>query len=184
MSDDWPRVTAVLRAVGLAPVFPGVAPSVLEAAQARGTAVHEAVEALVYGYLEEAEVPAPAAPYVSAFRKFLAEASFEPIAAERLVEHAAWRYRGHVDLVGWLHGHRALVDVKTGDADGAAVQVAAYVDAWNVQHPDQAVVAGAVLHLRDDGTYRYEEVELPAAMPVWHAALVVYQALVRMRRIP
>lgn len=176
MSESWPRVTRVLEAVGLRPNLAMVAPDVLEAARHRGTAVHEASEALAYGYLDESLIPPDAAPYVSALRKFYAESRFEAIAAEVTVAHPAWRFRGHVDLVGWLNGIRILLDVKTGDATAADVQVAAYFDGWNATRWLEPLQAAAILHLREDGTYRWEEVAIAAALPVWHAALIVYRA--------
>lgn len=174
MSDDWPRVTAVLDACRLGPDLSMVPPDVLAAAQARGTAVHEAAEAITYGY--EVDTPEVARPYVAAFRRFLADSQFEPVAAEVLVTHPVWRYRGHPDLVGFLNGRRALLDLKTGASDGAAYQVAAYVDAWSAERPSEPVIVGAILHLRDDETYRFDEVELPTAMQVWRAALIVFGA--------
>jgi hypothetical protein len=177
MTDDWPRVTHALRAVGLGPDLSMISPGVLESARRRGDAVHAAAEGLVYGY--ETEIPDEAAPYVSALLKFIADSGFEPLAAEVRVEHGAWRYVGRPDLIGWLNGHRTLVDLKTGASEGAAYQVAAYVDGWNHQHPREPITAGAILHLRDDGTYRLEAVNLAAALPVWHAALIVYRAQVR-----
>lgn len=173
---DWPRVTRVIQAVGLAADFAMVPAATLEQARVRGDAVHAAGEALAYGYFDEAEVPEPARPYVAALRRFLAESRFEPIAAEVTVAHPTWEYIGHPDLIGWLNGHRTLVDLKTGASDGADVQVAAYVEGWNAQHPEAPIAAAAILHLRDDGTYRFDEVELPHATPIWYAALTVYRA--------
>ena len=88
----------------------------------------------------------------------------------------AWRFIGHPDLLVWLNGLRMLIDVKTGDSTGAEYQVALYVVAYNEQHPTERITAAAVLHLRDDGTYRLVEVELPGAERVALCALVVYQA--------
>lgn len=180
MTTDYPRVSAVLKATGLGPDLSMVDPATRERARARGQAVHEAVEGIVYGY--DVEVPAEAAPYVDAFRQFVVDARFEPIAAEILVIHPTWRFQGHPDVIGFLHGrHRGILDVKTGEAEGAEYQVAAYVDAWSAQRPTESATWGAILHLREDGTYRFEEVELPHAIPIWHAALTVFHAQRRRR---
>lgn len=171
---DLPRATHILRAVGLGPDLSMVPAGVLEAARQRGDAVHQAVEGLTYGY--DVDVPAAAAPYVDGFKKFLVDSSFQPIASEIRVVHPTWRYQGHPDVVGWLHGHRGVLDVKTGAADGAAYQVGMYVDAWTAERPTEPATWGAILHLRDDGTYQFDEVDLPAARPVWQAAVIVYAA--------
>jgi hypothetical protein len=171
-----PRVTEVLQDVGLGPDLSMVQPDVLAAALERGKEVHAVCEALVYGYHDPHRVSDAAAPFVSALEKFLHESRFEAVRAEFLVTHAVWRYCGHPDLLGFLNGRRTILDLKTGDASGAAVQVTAYVDAWNAEHPAESVEAGAILHLRDDGTYRLEPVSLPAALPVWRAAVIVWRA--------
>lgn len=171
-----PRVTAILEAVGLGPDFSAVPPAILEAARARGAAVHALAEALGYGYLDDGDIRPELAPYVDALRKFYAESGAQHIASEFEVRSPSWRYVGHPDLLVWLNGVRVLIDIKTGDATGAEYQVAAYVQAHNEEHPTTRVTAAAVLHLRDDRTYRLAEVELPAATQVWIGAVVVYQA--------
>lgn len=176
MQAALPRVTVILKAVGLGPDLSVVAPAVLEAARQRGIAVHEAIEAAVYGYLEPESIDPTLAPYLDAWLKFVAESGFQPIAAEFEVRHPLWRYCGHPDVLGWLLGKRFILDVKTGDAAGAEYQVAAYVEAWNAERPAETVAGGAILHLRADGMYRFDEVTLPAAVPVWYAAVVVYRA--------
>lgn len=174
--SDLPRVTSILEAVGLGPDLSMVPEDVLTAAQARGTAVHAAIEAHHYGYLEEAAITPVIAPYFSAYLKFLAESGHEPIHSEIEVTHPAWRYRGHPDRIGWLQGHRALFDFKSGAAAGAEYQVAAYIEAWNAEHPSEPITSGFIVPLRSDGTYRLIEVDLAHATQVWLAAVVVYQA--------
>ena len=173
---NLPRVTDVIAAAGLGPDLSRARPEDVAAGRARGSAVHAACEGLVYGYLDEATLSPEVAPYVSAFRKFLAESRFEPIRAEYRVEHPVWRYCGHPDLLGFLTGLRTIVDVKTGDDTGAKYQVSAYCDAHTAQYPDEPVLHGAILHLRDDGTFRLDPVSLVAALPVFRAALVVFNA--------
>jgi hypothetical protein len=134
------------------------------------------VESLVYGYFEDRDVPPDAAPYVSAFQKFVVDSGFQPIAAEILVIHPVWRFQGHPDVVGFLQGRRGVIDVKTGDSSGAEYQVAAYVDAWTAQRPTEPATWGAILHLREDGTYQWQDVELGPALDVFRAALIVFRA--------
>lgn len=173
---ELPRVSHVLRAVGLGPDLSHVSADDLARAQARGAAVHAAVEGIVYGYDADVDLPPEARPYIDAFRRFVVEAGFQPIAAEILVIHPTWRYQGHPDVVGFLQGRRGILDLKTGDATGAEAQVAAYVDAWTAQRPTEPATWGAILHLREDGTYRWDEVPLQAALEVFRAALIVYAA--------
>lgn len=171
----WPRVTRIIRAVGLGPDFGDVPINVLAAAQLRGRQVHEAVAALAGG--RDEPVSPRAAPYLEAFRKFLADSGCRVVAAEVEVAHPLWRYAGRLDLLAWLRGRRAILDVKTGASEGADYQVAGYVDAWNAQHPTERVEVGGVIEVREDKTYRYREVDLPKALNVWRAALVVHGAI-------
>jgi hypothetical protein len=173
----FPRVTEILRATGLAGDFSRIPVPVLEAARVRGVAVHEAIEALVYHY-EGEPLAADEVPYVGAYERFVKDSGFDPIACEIEVIHAAWGYRGHPDLVGWLVSKRAILDVKTGDQTGAAYQLAAYRLAWNAEHPTEPVEVIAVLELRDHGDppYRLHEIESAGAERVWLAAMIVFQA--------
>ncbi len=174
-----PRVTAILHAVGLAPDFSRVDPAVLEAARARGVAVHAAIEAHQYGYLDQ-PIDLETAGYFYAYLKFLSDSGHEPIVSELEVIHPMWGYVGHPDRVGWLSGRRVLLDWKTGEAvdlDAAGRQLAGYRLAYHAMHPETPIDAVAVVQLREDGTYRYHEItRLPHHEQVFLAALVVYQA--------
>lgn len=174
MAEPLPRVTHILDAVGLGPDLSMVAADVLAAAMKRGTAVHEAIEALSYGYFEGCD-PAITG-YVDAYRTFVAESGYRVIAAEVEVTHPAWRYRGHPDSVGWIGSNRAVLDFKTGVSDGVAYQLVGYAEAWNAEHPTELITAAACVELRENGTYRVTEVDLGAAKPVWFAAVTVYHA--------
>ncbi|MGH7311367.1 MAG: hypothetical protein ACREK6_22005 [Candidatus Rokuibacteriota bacterium] len=173
----YPRVTQILCDLGLDPDFSGVPAGVLEAARKRGTAVHEAMEAMTYGFLDN-ETP-EIAPYLCAARKFLSESGYVPEVAEVQVVNDTWRYRGHLDNLGMLQTRRAIVDWKTADSleiAYASYQLAGYFDAWNTMHPTTPAQAAVAVQLRSDGTYRVWEIDLAAAMPVWRAAVTVHYA--------
>lgn len=185
MSEPLPRVTEILADVGLGPDFSAVAPDVLETARLRGTAVHEAMEALVYGYLDESALAEDVVLRLDAYRRFVKESGYETTHTEIEVVHAAWRYRGHLDTLGWLRRHRVILDFKNMDAIDlapAAYQLAAYRAAWNAEHPTEPVEALGVVQLKSDGTYRLHEVSAAEAEPVWFAAVMVYHARKEMGR--
>ena len=108
MDVKLPRVSEILSAVGLGPDLSMVPPDVLAQAQKRGRAVHEAIEACAYGYLDEAMLDPIVLPYLAAYRRFVAESGHEAIGAEIEVVHPEWHYVGHVDRVGWLLAKRCL----------------------------------------------------------------------------
>jgi hypothetical protein len=180
MGAELPRVTDILRDTGLGPDLSRIPADVLESARDRGQLVHAAIEALVYGYLDEAEVAPIAAPYLDAYRKFVVESGYEAKYAEVEVVHSSWGYRGHPDGVGFLMGRRILIDFKSGGAEGVEYQLAAYRAAFNAQHPTEPVEAVAALMLRRDSSYRFIEHAWADAEPVWLAAVTVFKA--RQRR--
>jgi hypothetical protein len=184
LPESWalPRVTAILTDVGLYPDLSHIPPQTLRLAQARGTAVHAAIEALTYVYDHDGLHDPELAAYLSAYQKFLHESHYQPARAEILVTHAAWRYRGHLDSVGLMGTTRLVVDVKTGMLGPVDYQLAAYLEAWNAEHPTEPATGAVAIQLKDDGTYRLHEVSLPRAVSVWQAAVVLYYAKREVRR--
>jgi hypothetical protein len=178
MADQLPRVTHILDACGLGPDFSRIPAAVLEAARARGSAVHAAIEAHAYGY-EQEPLPSDAAIRFDAYLKFLAESGHEAICSEREVIHPTWRYVGHLDRVGWLIGKRCILDWKNTDSvdvRAAALQLAGYRMAWNAAHPTEPVDLTGVVQFRSDGTYRFHDINAREAEPVFLAAVTVYHA--------
>ena len=174
-----PRVSAILDAVGLGPEFSAVPPEILDAARVRGRAVHNAIEAIVYDFLDESALAPDVLVRLDAYRRFVKESRYETLHTEIEVEHPTWRYRGHPDTIGWLVGKRALLDWKNTESvqlAPASYQLAAYACAWNAQHPTEPVVALAVVQFKSDGTYRFHEVSAATAEPIWLAAVMVYYA--------
>lgn len=172
-----PRVTEILATVGLGPDFSSVPPAVLAAAQKRGTAVHEAIEALAYGYLET--VDPEIEPYLDAYRRFVKESGHEAVASEVEVIHPAWQYVGHVDRIGWLQGRRVILDWKSTaalDVPAAGLQLAGYRLAWNALHPSETIDTTAAVELHADATYKFREINAAEHEQTFLAAVVVYRA--------
>lgn len=179
MSDALPQVTAILADIGLDPDFSMVLPSVLDAARARGVAVHQAIEAIAYGYFDESELPLDAAPYLDAYRKFISESGYAATISEIEVAHDLWRYRGHIDSVGLLRGHRAVIDwkaVASLNRTAVGYQLAGYHAAWNASRPTEPAQIAAAVQLRADGTYRFYEIDVNASLPGFLAAVTVWYA--------
>lgn len=182
MTRILPRVTQILDAVGLGPDLSGVPDGHLVVARRRGIAVHAAIEADGYGFLDEMTMlDSTTAGYFSGYRKFMVEAQHEPERSEFVVVHQAWRYCGHPDRLGWLPSHRGrkrcLLDwkcVAQPDLDAAARQLAGYVLAWESEHPDEPIDITAVVQLRPDGTYRYYGLDARAKIDVFLGAVIVY----------
>ena len=180
--SDLPRVTHILQAVGLGPDFSGVPAATLEAARWRGTQAHAAIEATVYGFLEESALDPDVVPRLEAYRRFVKESGYETTDIEIAVVHEAWRYRGRLATVGWLMTRRCILDFKSMDAmdftatRAASLQLVAYRAAWNSQHPLELVDALGIVQLRGDATFRLHEVSAAEWEPLWFAACVVFHA--------
>lgn len=185
MTTPLPRVTHILETVGLGPDFSHVPADVLDAARIRGSAVHAAIEAIVYGFLDESELAEDVIPRLDAYRRFVKDSGYETTHTEIEVVHPAWQYRGHPDSVGWINGKRLIPDWKNSDAvqlESASWQLAAYRAAWNAQHPTEPVEALAVVQFTHAGKYRFHEVNVAEAEPVWFGAMTVYRARKEMGR--
>jgi hypothetical protein len=174
---ERPRVTRILQEAGLVSDFSTVPPAVLEAAQRRGTAVHEAMESLAYGY--EVELDEKHGGYLRAAECFLKDYALECVVAEYEVTHTVWNYVGHLDYVGWFQGERILLDWKTSGAlelRPVSIQLAAYRMAWEVQRPKEPIAKTWSVQLRKDGTYKRHELNSRKWDHVFHAACVIYHA--------
>ncbi len=133
-----------------------------DAAAAKGSDVHAAVEAWVLGQ-PQPEFPDAIAPMMGQFAMFLEE--FKPTIemSEATVYSRKHHYAGTLDSIMVIGDTRLLVDVKTGKGiygDQVATQLAAYRFADFVGMPDgteqpmPSVDGCAVLHLRPK-TYQF-----------------------------
>lgn len=162
-SDNWPRVTAVLKGAGLV----DTAWFTTEMAE-RGTAVHLACQYLDEGDLDEASLDPDVLCRVKSYKKFKKEMDPRIHAIEQRVEHKELRYRGTLDRIVEMGGYAGILDIKgPGRAPWQGVQCEAYrrcVD-WTPKR--------WTLHLADDG-YNLVEHTAKDDWAVFHAALVLW----------
>lgn len=172
-----PRVTEILRAVGLAPDFSAVPEAVLEAARERGVARHAAIEADHYGLVEPEQEP-----LLGGYRKFLSDTGHVPWVSEGGMTNKVWGYAGHPDRVGQQGQTVVLIEWKPMGTNltAATYQLAAYRSCYE---PSTLIDVGLVVELNDD-SYRMTDVtqDLAAAWQIFQAAIVVYRAQQEMRR--
>jgi hypothetical protein len=149
-----PSVTQVLRPlIDLS----GIPPAVLEAKRDLGTRVHAACQFDAEGDLDEATVEDDVAPYLEAWRRFLAESDAVVLASERRVFNPLYRYAGTLDLELDMGSGPWIVDIKTSIATPLSTgpQTAAYLNA----RKGIANMRRAALRLRPDGTYRFDQLQ-------------------------
>ena len=146
-----PRVTEIL---GPYSDFSKVPSDVLEAAQERGTAVHEACAAYALGLYSP--VSEELAGYFESFRSWFDRFVVEVCAVEQEIINEKWGYIGHVDFIGLISGVRpkpvvAVIDWKTPFAESRSwhCQTQAYVEASKEKYGAEI---GGYLRLRKDGS--------------------------------
>jgi hypothetical protein len=163
-------VTGVLRDSGLID-FSHIPSATLEAARARGTAVHHAVHYFNEGDLDVAafrqDFP-ECAGYLDAWIGFCHERRFEALINERRIASRIHRLAGTLDCLGVLDGHAVLLDFATGNPAECAkdLQTAGYLllaqewaaedgllHSFFLRHP---VVRRYAVALRADGSCRVE----------------------------
>jgi hypothetical protein len=123
-----------------------------------GTRVHKLVEQLALG--AEPVVTADEAPFVDAYRAFLAEYRPRFLAVEEMVVSLRHGYAGTLDAIAVIGGETWLLDVKTGTGLYAetGLQLAGYASADAIGRPGTPkrfrlprATRFGVVHVRPDG---------------------------------
>lgn len=144
-----PSVTEVLAISGLVDLS-AIPFDTLERARQRGSDVHEWLEGIDLGLIDDEKPDDRIAGYVEAYRRFRVETGFVPDLIEHPVVNEAHRYAGTLDRTGTLNGKRTIVDFKATAAVEAhvGVQLAGY--ALALREPHERVA----LQLFPDSHYR------------------------------
>jgi len=162
--------TDVISAAGCGADFSTVPPRVLEAAIARGNAVHAAVHLLAEGDLDRATVDPSIAGYIAAYEKFVADTEYTPIVAEVPMYCPTYEYAGIPDQLGWLGARRIIFDLKTAFSlhpGPVALQLAAYHHLCDVMWPDEPLDGVYVFQPRANGTYRFRPLSTDRAWRIF-----------------
>ena len=125
-----PSVTQVLSASGLVD-FSGIPKGVLEAAQARGTAVHSAVHYYEEHDLDLGQFESDFPEYAGYLRSWIVwkgQVGFVSVLNEHRVASRRHQVAGTFDALGTYNGHPVLIDIKTGSPRDVAadLQLCAY----------------------------------------------------------
>lgn len=128
--------TEIVRGHGLAPNYSSVDPGVLRAAGQYGRDLHLALAYHWQGDLDRDSLTDELRRDTDAVVRVLEEAACNPVAVEMIVAHPGIGAAGTVDLLCELYPGRelAIVDYKTGAADGADVQLSIYALLLGVQY--------------------------------------------------
>ena len=146
-----PSVTQVIKSSGLVDYS-----HCTEYGRKRGTIIHEVVQLINEGDLDEDSVDPLIRPWISAYRAFLSDCAFRLYRSEMIVHSELYGYAGRFDMYGRVNKRRAIIDVKTGQiGPDVEWQLGAYMQAAKEcgLRPQTAFS----LQLRPDGTYRLRE---------------------------
>jgi len=147
----YPSVTTIMQEVGVIDTT-----FYNEAGAERGTAVHDAVSAMVRGDLDMKDMSQhpqieEVGGYLEAFNWFQIENSIVPIEVEQVFVSREYKYAGTVDLAAEMDGEKYLIDWKTGGHQRwHGLQLAAY--AIGTERPNDEWKRAVVL-LKKDGNY-------------------------------
>lgn len=154
-----PRVTDVLKKVGISKDFTGIDPFYAD----RGRAVHACIELYLKGTLDESSVDEVCRPYFDGFLKFWDKFKFEPFTTELHLENDD--YQGTIDLLS-DHGIYDWKCSKSHDR-AAEIQGAGYKKLAKSNFPFR------VVQFPGDGSYKVFEYKAP--IELWDCVWKLYQ---------
>lgn len=161
MKQEKPRVTDIIRALGLSKDYAGISPFYRE----RGIAVHKCIELFFKGTLDEESIDEVCKPYFEGFKKWWAEYSCKTglIQSELHLENDD--YQGTLDLCV----ADAIYDFKCSKSHdrAAEIQGAGYKNLLETDSPF------TVIQLPGDGSYKLIEYE--SSIALWDATWTLYQ---------
>jgi hypothetical protein len=165
-----PSVTEILRQLT---DFSGIPAAVLEAKRDLGQRVHFACQLDDENDLDASSVEDDVAPYLAAWRKFLAESGAKIVSNEERVYDPILRYAGTLDNVLDIAGVHWLTDKKTSiyTPIAAGPQTSAYLRARRDPRP----MSRAAVRLRPDGTYRFDALYGADDFSTFLACLNIYR---------
>lgn len=183
-----PSVTQILRACGISTDFEAL-PNQDAIARKRdiGTAVHADAHAYDDDDLDRATVHPDVEPYLAAWVTFRLNTGITPVARERRLFHDAMNYAGTMDgIFRTRDGQKVLIDIKTGDPEsaGARYQLAAYLLAYLVEHPDADLIERWSVQLTPGHRmpYRVTRYDDWRDVETWRAIVATYYAQPERRR--
>lgn len=148
----YPSVTQILDLLSYEE-FGKIDKSVLENASKRGTAIHEATEALDLGSV--ADVDGETEPYVQAYMDFCRDYKPNYFGIEEVVANTQQGYCGTIDRYGKMGETEFVLDIKTVASPNRLtyikVALQTYLYSLCVDYENPKLFA---LFLRKDGTYR------------------------------
>ena len=167
-----PSVTQILRFVSRE-LYGEVPAHILENAADRGTRVHEAIE--MYEKFGWMETDTDTLPYMLAYQEWQKEHNFKIVASEYRFYHRTRFYAGTADALFMDGDDLCLMDGKTSQTllEGlTTAQLYGYCEA--LKSHGVAVKRGYILHLRNDSTFDWIEIDLNKGRTTFEACAYLH----------
>lgn len=170
-----PSVTQILRFVSRE-LYGEVPAHILENAADRGTRVHEAIEmAAKFGWME---TDTDTLPYMLAYQEWQKEHNFKIVASEYRFYHRTRLYAGTADVLFMDGDDLCLMDIKTSQTilEGlTTAQLYGYSEALKSHGVE--VKRAYILHLKNDSTFDWIEVDLSKGRTTFEACAYLHGAI-------
>ena len=167
-----PSVTQILRFVSRE-LYGEVPSHILENASDRGTRVHEAIEMVAkFGWME---ADTDIMPYMLAYQEWEKEYGFKTVASEYRMYHRTRLYAGTADVLFMDEDDLCLMDIKTSKTvlEGlTTAQLYGYSEALKSHGVE--VKRAYILHLRNDSTFDWIEVDLNKGRTTFEACAYLH----------
>ena len=152
---SYPRVSRILWPAR-SKAFGGINPTTMQAAAARGTAVHAALEYLNRGCLDTDSLHPLIAPYVASYSAWQAILLPVTVGTEQTYVSERHKYGGRSDWLcrlAWKYKGLWIVDIKSGMENPAdRLQTAAYWALYQENEKPKGTVLRAALYVHRDGS--------------------------------
>ncbi len=129
----------------------------------KGKIIHTITQFEDEGVLDDSSVDPILKGYLNGYRRFKVDTGFIPTHTEYQFYSKKYKYCGRVDKYGPLGGYMSVVDVKSG-APHEADQYQAPAYLFGLKDNGFPCWRAWDLYLRNNGTYRLEEVKSPTTL--------------------
>ena len=177
---ELPSVTHVLRFLSQ-DAYGTIDKYVLANAAYRGTRVHEATEAYdLYGELPDYEEDYDIYNYALAYASFCND--YKPVWIEIETAITDGEVAGMVDRIGKVKGiyEYIVVDVKSSSkiyTDSVTAQIYKYANMYINANPAIPFMNTYVLQLKNDGSYKFELLNMHRGIEVWNACYNLHKII-------
>ena len=171
----YPSVTQILAEAGITN-YDGIAPDILEAAAAFGTAVHLATALYDQGILAKKILAPELKPYLNGWIQYRKDTGLIILEVEPEIFSKKYGTIGHPDRIVMLRERKTVIELKSTAVlmSSTAIQTAGYQGIYNEGKPIKEKIKDRLgVLLKPDGTYQMKLYTDKGNWSVFLAALTI-----------